>query len=191
MNRYISDLHFGHKNILKFDNRPFDDLEEMEIALVENWNGVVRPNDTTYILGDFCWSSKDAEWTRLLDKLNGSKVLIRGNHDIKNMSPYLKSKFADVKDYKEVTDCGKRVIMSHYPMLLHKAAYNPDCIMLCGHVHMTRENEFLKKWREELVESRINSGDACGQVINVGCMLPYMNYTPRALVEILRDYKEE
>lgn len=51
MNRYISDLHFGHANILKFDNRPFRNTEEMETALIENWNSTVSAGDTTYILG--------------------------------------------------------------------------------------------------------------------------------------------
>ncbi len=53
MNRYISDLHFGHTNILKFDNRPFSNTEEMEASLIENWNNTVLAGDTTYILGDF------------------------------------------------------------------------------------------------------------------------------------------
>ena len=53
MNRYISDLHFGHANILKFDNRPFRNTEEMETSLIENWNNTVLAGDTTYILGDF------------------------------------------------------------------------------------------------------------------------------------------
>ena len=58
MNRYISDLHFGHANILKFDNRPFRNTEEMETALIENWNSTVSAGDITYILGDFCWGKR-------------------------------------------------------------------------------------------------------------------------------------
>lgn len=52
MKFYISDLHIGHKNILKFDNRPFTSLEEMEKTIINNWNGVVKKNDEVYILGD-------------------------------------------------------------------------------------------------------------------------------------------
>ena len=89
MNRYISDLHFGHANILKFDNRPFRNTEEMETALIENWNSTVFAGDTTYILGDFCWG-KEPEWKRIVPLLNGNKVLIRGNHDLKEMSSSLK-----------------------------------------------------------------------------------------------------
>lgn len=185
MNYYISDTHFGHQNIIRFDNRPFNTTEEMENAIVENWNRVVAKNDTVYILGDFCWSRDESEWIRILDRLNGSKVLIKGNHDLRNMSAKLKAKFADIKDYKEITDNGKHIIMSHYPILLHKAAYNPDCYMLCGHIHITREDAFLEKWRKELRDTWTKSGDACGNVFNVGCMKEYMNYTPRTLDEII------
>lgn len=89
MNRYISDLHFGHANILKFDNRPFRNTEEMETALIENWNSTVSAGDTTYILGDFCWG-KEPDWKRIVPLLNGNKVLIRGNHDLKEMTSSLK-----------------------------------------------------------------------------------------------------
>ena len=85
MNYYISDLHFGHGNIIKFDQRPFATVEEMTHVLIRNWNSTVTNQDTVYILGDFCWG-KETDWIRILDKLNGNKVLIRGNHDIKDMS---------------------------------------------------------------------------------------------------------
>lgn len=52
-NFYISDLHIGHENILRFDNRPFADVNEMNNKLIENWNARVRSDDTVYILGDF------------------------------------------------------------------------------------------------------------------------------------------
>jgi len=181
---YISDLHFGHANIIRFDGRPFVSIEEMEETLVANWNGVVGANDTVYILGDFCWG-KEPDWRRVLSCLNGSKVLVRGNHDLKNMSASLKAMFQDVKEYKEITDGGRHVIMFHYPILFYKGAYNPQCYMLCGHVHITRENDFLNEWRQELRFSCSESGDNRGQIYNVGCMLPYMGYTPRTLDEIV------
>lgn len=185
MNRYISNLHFGHANILKFDNRPFRNTEEMETSLIENWNNTVLAGDTTYILGDFCWG-KEPEWKRIVPLLNGNKVLIRGNHDLKEMTSSLKKMFQDIKDYKEITDGGRHVIMCHYPILLYKSSYNPDCYMLCGHVHATRENDFLNKWRAELKNSRSLNSHNCGNIINVGCMLPYMGYTPRTLDEIIK-----
>lgn len=184
MNYYISDLHFCHTNILKFDNRPFQTLEEMHETIIANWNSRVSKTDTIYILGDFCWG-KEEEWIPLLKKLYGHKVLIKGNHDLKNMSATLKKHFQSIADYKEITDNGCRVIMSHYPIIMYRGAYNEKIYMLYGHVHETREYDFIRKWRNELRESATGSGDNLGQLYNVGCMLPYMDYTPRTLTEII------
>ena len=85
MNYYISDLHIGHENILRFDNRPFADVNEMNNKLIENWNARVRSDDTVYILGDFIWA-KESEWPSIVGSLGGNKVLIRGNHDPKQFS---------------------------------------------------------------------------------------------------------
>ena len=134
---YTADTHFKHKNIIKFDNRPYFDVNDMEEGLIKNWNSAVSKQDTVYILGDFCWSADEKEWIEILNRLTGQKVLIRGNHTLKNMSANLKRKFADIKDYKEITDNGRHVIMCHYPILLYKGAYNPNCYILCCHVNTT------------------------------------------------------
>ena len=192
MNRYISDLHFGHANIIKLDNRPFASVEEMEARLIENWNSVVQNGDTTYILGDFCWG-KEPEWKRLLPQLKGNKVLIRGNHDLQSMSAELRNMFQDVKDYKEIRDNGRLVIMCHYPILLYKNSFRPDTYMLCGHVHTTIENEFLEQWRSEMWAHHNSHGKSAavgyGHRANVGCMMPYMDYTPRTLDELIEAFK--
>ena len=62
-------------NILRFDQRPFVTVEEMEHVLISNWNSTVTNEDTVYIRGDFCWG-KEPEWIRILDELKGNKVLI-------------------------------------------------------------------------------------------------------------------
>lgn len=192
MNRYISDLHFGHANIIKLDNRPFASVEEMDERLIKNWNSVVQNGDTTYILGDFCWG-KEPEWKRLLPQLKGNKVLIRGNHDLQSMSAELRNMFQDVKDYKEIRDNGHLVIMCHYPILLYKNSFRPDTYMLCGHVHTTIENEFLEQWRSEIWAHHNSHGKSTavgyGHVANVGCMMPYMDYTPRTLDELIEAFK--
>lgn len=156
----------------------------MENEIVSRWNGVVEDGDTTYIVGDFCWE-KERYWPAVLKKLNGSKVLIRGNHDPKEFSRATRNLLSDIKDYKEIDDDGRKVIMCHYPILFYKSAWNPYNYMICGHVHTTRENEFLEAWREEMRASRSQRGDSCAQIYNVGCMLPYMDYTPRTLDEII------
>lgn len=79
---YISDLHLGHKNILAFDNRPFFNLKEMTETIISNWNSVVGKNDSVYVLGDMFWNN--SEIPIVLPKLNGTKYLIKGNHDLVN-----------------------------------------------------------------------------------------------------------
>lgn len=181
MNYYISDTHFFHQNILHFDNRPFKDFIEMNRAIINNWNNVVTNEDTVYILGDFCWLKED-KWIEILDELKGNKVLIRGNHDLKNMPANLKSKFADIKDYKEIDDNGQTVIMCHYPILAYKHSFDPNTFMLFGHVHNnTRESHLITQFIKEIWKNRIEKFDNRGQLINVGCMMPWMGYTPRTL----------
>jgi calcineurin-like phosphoesterase family protein len=105
------------------------------------------------------------------------------------MSVELKKMFQDIKDYKEITDSSRHVIMCHYPLLLYKGSYDLNSYMLCGHVHTTRENDFLEKWKKELRDTRRYNYDNCGNIYNVGCMMPWMNYTPRTLEEIIEGNK--
>lgn len=187
MNYYISDLHLGHKNVIRLDHRPFFDLEQMEETIVMNWNAAVRPDDTVYILGDFCWGKAD-EWTRILRRLKGQKVLIRGNHDLRNPPAKVKNLFADICPYKEIDDNGRKVLMCHYPMLFYKHSNNSNYYMLCGHVHQTKENDYLEAFAKRM---RVDDSGGvmgfknCAQIYNVGAMMPYMQYTPRTLDEII------
>ena len=178
MNFYISDTHFGHGNILHFDNRPFNSVEEMEEVMVKRWNAVVGKGDTVYILGDFCWK-KEPEWIRILNRLNGGKVLIVGNHDLHG-SATLRKMFQDIKEYKEISDNGRKVVLCHYPIPCFKNHFY-GWFHLYGHVHNTFEYDLMEETRRVLVKTH----GAMSQMYNVGCMLPYMDYTPRTLDEIL------
>ena len=81
MKYYISDLHFGHKNVIKFDKRPFFNIDDMERTIIENWNSRVTNDDDVYILGDISWY--DLKGTiRVIKKLNGKLHLVKGNHDV-------------------------------------------------------------------------------------------------------------
>lgn len=122
MNYYISDLHIGHENILRFDNRPFADVNEMNNKLIGNWNARVRSDDTVYILGDFIWA-KESEWPSIVGSLGGNKVLIRGNHDPKQFSAATKRMFQEITDLKEIKDSGKHVVMCHYPIPFFRASF--------------------------------------------------------------------
>ena len=92
MNFYISDNHFGHKNIIKYDNRPFNSVEDMDEVMIDRWNSVVGDDDTVYILGDFSWY-KEEKTLEILNRLSGRKVLIKGNHD--HISPKVAKMFDD------------------------------------------------------------------------------------------------
>lgn len=81
MNYYIADTHFGHDNIRRLSNRPFETIEEMDRTIIDNWNSRVTDNDDVYILGDFSYKSEDS--VLYLKKVKGRKHLIIGNHDEK------------------------------------------------------------------------------------------------------------
>jgi calcineurin-like phosphoesterase family protein len=78
----ISDTHFNHANIIKYCNRPFANVEEMDKTIIKNWNNIVRDKDIVYFLGDLVLSRKKSKKTReLINMLNGEIVIIKGNHD--------------------------------------------------------------------------------------------------------------
>jgi calcineurin-like phosphoesterase family protein len=77
---FTADTHFGHANIIKYCDRPFDSVESMRIGLVERWNAVVAPDDRVLVLGDFALGRID-ETLGVLPELNGTKHLVVGNHD--------------------------------------------------------------------------------------------------------------
>ena len=184
-NFYISDLHLGHANVIGFDNRPFESVEDMETEIIWRWNNRVAPQDTVYIIGDFSWKT-NKDWIPVLNRLEGRKVLIRGNHDPKHIDGRLRKMFDDVKDYKEISDNGRKVCMCHFPIMFYNHSHSPNSYMLCGHVHTTKENEWLEAWRNDLRNKRTQDGvGSYGQIINVGCMIPYMDYTPRTLDELI------
>jgi len=178
MNYYIADTHFGHENIISFDNRPFKTVEDMTEEIVSRWNKRVSAGDTVYVLGDMFWCGI-SESIPILDRLNGQKFLIKGNHDRCNDSRF-KKEFVAITEYKEVDDDDKKVVLCHYPIPCFKNHFY-GWYHLYGHVHtsfeanMMEHNKFLM---EELY------GKQC-QMYNVGCMMPYMDYTPRTLDEII------
>jgi calcineurin-like phosphoesterase family protein len=100
---FTSDFHCYHNNVLKFDNRPFEDIHEMHLALEERWNEVVGPNDIVIYLGDLDFARGDDKPSveGMMYRLNGTIHFVMGNHDkyadIKKIG-----KFASVNDYLEV-----------------------------------------------------------------------------------------
>lgn len=174
---YISDWHYSHANILAFDNRPFVNVEQMNEALIANWNAVVGKGDTVYILGDMFWHKNDA--APVLDQLKGQKVLILGNHDWR-FSDDVKQKFVKITEYLEVEDEGRKVVLCHYPIPCFKNHYY-GWYHLYGHVHSTFEWNMMEHTKLQMQELYTVP---CW-MFNVGAMMPYMGYTPRTLTEII------
>lgn len=175
---YIADWHYGHNNILHYDNRPFKTVEEMNNELITRWNRVVAPCDTVYVLGDMFWCNME-EAIKILDQLSGQKVLIKGNHDKCNDSRFLK-KFIKVVDYLEVEDNGRNIVLCHYPIPCFKNHFY-GWYHLYGHVHISFEQNMME--HDKMLMKNLY-GKKCN-MYNVGAMMSYIDYTPRTLDEII------
>lgn len=135
----IGDLHFCHNNIVKFKNettgekvRPWDTIEEHDEGLIERWNSVVTQRDRVYVLGDV---SMPRRGIKMMERLNGSKVLIKGNHDVfklQDYTPYFKDIRAAQVDEKH------RVVITHIPV--HPQCLDRWRVNIHGHLH----TEFVK-----------------------------------------------
>jgi len=129
---FTSDTHWGHANIIKYDNRPFASIEEHDEALVQNWNAVVKPCDVVYHLGDVAWHRNVAGVEELLARLNGTKFLILGNHD---KDAVAKAKgWAKVTPYHEITVDGQKVCLFPYRMVVWNRSHHGSW-SLHGHSH--------------------------------------------------------
>lgn len=113
---YIGDMHLGHKNVIKYDDRPFDSIEEMDETLIEKWNSVVSEEDDVYIVGDFIYRSSHVA-TYYLKRLKGHKHLIIGNHDLKTLEDEKACEYFDsIERLGYVKDGDVDVVMCHYPI---------------------------------------------------------------------------
>lgn len=195
MNYYISDLHLFHKNVTRagkdFNDRPFDNLEEMHLIVKDKWNAKVTNGDTVYILGDLAMRGTQEDLIAFVSMLKGHKVMVKGNHDdIKDLR--YKQLFDEICDYKEISDTlgGKNVklVLCHYPILMWKDQHRGS-ILLYGHVHNSIEEYYFKKCLREMNNEDFfnrRSGEEVLRAYNVGCMMPYMDYEPKSLAEIAR-----
>ena len=143
---FTSDTHFYHANIIKFCNRPFKDVEQMNDVMIANWNSVIGKDDTVFHLGDFCLGGA-AEWTKILDRLNGKIYLIMGNHDLKNIRQGFISRFEHVAMQMRIEIGKKRIYLCHYPFLCFEGSYKDDVWQLFGHVHTRRSNSGIDAGR--------------------------------------------
>lgn len=198
MNYYISDLHLFHKNVTRagkdFDDRPFDNLEEMHSIVKDKWNAKVTNGDTVYIIGDLAMRGTQEDLIAFVSTLKGHKVMVKGNHDDIRDLRY-KQLFDEICDYKEISDTldGKNVklVLCHYPILMWKDQHRGS-ILLYGHVHNSIEEYYFKKCLREMNNEDFfnrRAGEEVLRAYNVGCMMPYMDYEPKSLTEIVASYE--
>ena len=179
---FTSDLHFGHENVIRFDNRPFETVDEMDAELIRRWNAKVDRGDLVYVLGDMIWKTKNSTAQNLIENLNGQIILIRGNHDRFLSNAKAKNCLAAVKDYDDICvtlDDGtnRRCVLSHYFIPMYNG-HRYQGIHLHGHSHFTDEADYeidLAAW--------LNAEGIRNEIYNVGCM--YWNYEPVTLDEII------
>lgn len=128
-----SDTHFNHKKIMEYENRPFESVEEMNKILIENWNKTVSNKDTIYHLGDFAWGNQETIKS-IVNKLNGYKILIKGNHD----RGHSKLWWHDV-GFNDVIDGG--IILEEFYLLSHEPMYmnsHMPYVNIHGHLHSNK-----------------------------------------------------
>ena len=176
MNRFlISDTHFGHTNTWqKFTLedgkplRPFASTEDMDETMVENWNKTVRPQDTVYHLGDVVIARRHLETVK---RLNGRKILIRGNHDIFKDRDYYEAGFEQIHGVRVFVD---QFILSHIPL-------HPDCVgerfkrNVHGHLHGNRIMWAPKHPKQLVIDPRY-----------LCVCVEQINYTPISFDDVLK-----
>lgn len=202
MRYYIADNHFFHQGINnRMDCRGFPSAEIMNNYMINQWNSRVRHNDEVVIVGDFSLG-KAYETNTILSKLHGILYMIRGNHDKwLNQTEANLSRFRWVKDYAEMNDNKRKVILCHYPIVCYNGQFrrdqdgNPKVFMLHGHIHKTPDVVGLNMYKEFIRgyprKSR-GSEEAKPAPINIiNCFCMYSDYVPLTLDEWIEKEKSE
>ena len=178
---FTSDLHFYHRNIMKYSPafRDFKDIDEMNEALIAYWNSIVTPEDSVYNLGDISMSANTKKIIEVAKRLNGKHFLILGNHDhsIKSDKEKLMAMtkddgnklFEDIRDYKLLALHGVQIALSHYPMAGWEGQQHGS-IMLHGHLH-----DYISEVKGKI----LNVGfDLHGKLLSLGEVLEFVKDLP-------------
>lgn len=165
---FTSDLHINHTNVLKYCSRPWQNVEEMNNGLVDRWNARVRPDDEVYILGDVALSRPEVI-IPYLKRMMGTKYLIEGNHDRKNLkNDEFRSQFAWVRPMYElvVPDTpSQMIVLCHFAMRVWNKSHRGSW-QLYGHSHASLPD------------------DPNSLSMDVGVDVPVCNYAPISYHEI-------
>ena len=167
---FTADLHLGHEEVIAKRQRPFASVTDMNEGLIRNYNQRVGENDTVYILGDLCHRVPLEEANALIARLNGRKILLRGNHDI-DYDPAL---FEAVHDFLMEDFDGRRFVMMHYA-LIDWPRRKKGGIHLHGHMHESRA---------------YNEGNRAKGLFRYDVGVDANDYRPVSLPEILLFYED-
>ena len=181
---YTSDLHFGHRNVIRFCERPFENEKEMGKALIENWNETVGDNDIVFVIGDTFWFNDSHSIKKVLKQFKGADIyIIPGNHD--DFKSYHRVDDPRIHLCEDVVVCWitqegqkkREIWMSHYPMMTWPHREN-GAYQLFGHIH-SKQN--ARTGVDQDLPLHYNQ-------LDVGC--DYWNYHPVDL-ETLENKIEE
>lgn len=152
----ISDTHLFHTNIIKYCNRPFNNIDEMNLTIINNWNSKISSNDNIVHLGDFALTTK-SNFIELIKILNGNIFLMIGNHDRFSVSFYERNGISVIAK-RDLVIQWENIYFSHRPVIVPENYYN-----IHGHIH-EKESEYKNQ-------------------INVS--IEQMNYKPIKLFELI------
>jgi len=135
---FSADDHWWHEGVISYSARPFANVEEMNAALIKNWNDKVGMHDLVFVLGDMVFGGT-TKWKEILEQLHGNIVLVMGNHDFINYKNNLGPYFEAVVQQLYLNIDGRSVYLNHYPFLCYGGSYRKidknAVYQLHGHVH--------------------------------------------------------
>ena len=137
---FTSDSHLNHRAVVSMCQRPFENVDEMNDILIRNFNERVKKNDTVYILGDIAHRTPVIEVNNFISRLNGKKILCKGNHDKR----YDSSLFEGIYDFLEISVHGVNISLMHYPMMSWPKSRHGS-IHLHGHIHSKGDYNLQQK----------------------------------------------
>lgn len=178
MDYFTSDLHIGHDKNFIWKDRGFNSIEEHDIQILKNWNNLITPEDTVYILGDLCMGGDEKEWNCIYKNLNGHIKFVCGNHDtLSKIDRYINEYGMENLGLAAMYRYNKKKVfyLSHYPTLVGNHEENRFFYNLSGHTHSA--NKFQYGW---------------GNVYNVA--MDAHNCTPVSIEQIIKDiekYRQE
>ena len=180
----ISDTHFNHCNIISYCHRPFKNVADMNDFMIARWNAMVSKEDIVIHLGDFGFGTKEI-LKDICMQLNGRKVLIKGNHDLRKgngfwldcgfelvykKSPvFLYELLQDLKVPKFLTNIDNKIILSHYPQNITE-----DQLNIHGHIHNSPLD--LEQFKED--------NHICVSV-------EMLDYKPKEIISLVKEWSEK